>query len=183
MNNKPWFQSLKKNVMMIICTRAINSKRLRHFLCICFSLCCNSDEQVSLFTGYEENGESILAFTPTLTLQSSRVSGIHLAHDDLVDVTITCVNQIGLKNSSRVPPVRVLSVPPSSDMATIDIIPQTYAYFNPRNSSQAKCSEIEFRHAGFRDVHNIQHFQYMVSFADSHTDWITIGKLLCFNIE
>ena len=134
-----------------------------------------------LLSGLQENGNELVELTPTSTLHSSKVEGIALYHEDMVYVTIVCANELNFRGSCQSLPIRILALPPSSNEALVEVIPRQFTYDVPRDDSQIGGSEIEFRHIAFKDMNNVNHFQYMLHSGDAHTDWISVGKLVSFN--
>ena len=129
-----------------------------------------------MLLGYHEGNDDIVSYIPTDNIFSSSASDLVLSHNEVVHVTVTCINKLNFRSTNYSEPVTVLTNPPSTEDAFVKAIPHQYSYFLPRDFSQVHDMDVAFMLGGFGDNATIKHYEYMMQSSDKKTEWISIGK-------
>ena len=86
-----------------------------------------------------------------------------------------------MKSSSYSKATYLLSGPPTSAEAKVEVLPIQYTYFLPRLSHQVSGNEVEFSFGMFGDKANIDYYQYMLQTQTQVSEWISVGKMVRSN--
>ena len=129
-----------------------------------------------IYLGSSLDGDDFLPLTPTESLNSASVI-LSFNHHDIVHTTVECGNVLNMVSMGSAQAVPILTQPPMSENASLNIYPQQFTYIYPRDFCQSHETPIEFSFSNFSNEY-VQYYQYMLAYSGSNAEWITIGKMV-----